>query len=328
MELKIVKYSPEYEQKWDEFIQKLAVNGTFLQERRFLNYHACGRFEDSSIIFIENGKIVALCPACIIYAEGKKVFYSHMGSTYGGIILDRQMLRADRIQNLLEVFENFLQDEGFEKCVLKQTMDILCEFSQALLEFFLYFRHYREFKELNLYIDYSKYNGDILKNFSKMKKRNVRKCISAGFELRLIEAEGQIKEFHRILSVNLMKYNKKPVHSVEELLDLKGRLNSEIEFYGAYLNGILMAGTMVFIYEKTKCAHTQYLASDLIYNDLNPMAYIYYSMVKLFYERKFKYLSWGIATEHAGIEVNYSLANNKEEYGSLHTINRIFEKSF
>ena len=35
MELKIVKYSSEYEQKWDEFIQKLAVNGTFLQERRF-----------------------------------------------------------------------------------------------------------------------------------------------------------------------------------------------------------------------------------------------------------------------------------------------------
>lgn len=132
MELKIVKYSLEYEQKWDEFIQKISVNGTFLQERRFLNYHdESGRFEDSSIIFTENEKIVALCPACAVYEDGKKVFYSHTGSTYGGIILDRKMLRADRIQNLLEVFENFLRDESFEKCVLKQTMDILCECPQA-----------------------------------------------------------------------------------------------------------------------------------------------------------------------------------------------------
>ena len=56
------------------------------------------------------------------------------------------------------------------------------------------------------------------------------------------------------------------------------------------------------------------------------MTFVYFKMVEMFAKRKYRYLSWGIATEHMGSEINYSLANNKEEFGSLHNINYVYEK--
>ena len=44
----ILLYSPELDQRFDHFVEKESVNGTFLQTRRFLNYHPADRFVDAS----------------------------------------------------------------------------------------------------------------------------------------------------------------------------------------------------------------------------------------------------------------------------------------
>lgn len=54
LDIRIEKYRAEYEKQWDQFIQEKSVNGTFLQERRFLNYHREGRFKDCSILFFDS----------------------------------------------------------------------------------------------------------------------------------------------------------------------------------------------------------------------------------------------------------------------------------
>lgn len=58
------------------------------------------------------------------------------------------------------------------------------------------------------------------------------------------------------------------------------------------------------------------------------MTFVYYSMAKKFKGVGYRYLSWGIATEHLGEKINYNLMNNKEEYGSRHILNHVFEKQF
>jgi len=329
MELKITKYEKNYEAKWDSFVESEAVNGTFLQQWRFLNYHAEGRFEDSSIMFWCKEKLVAVCPACTIMEEGKKIFYSHMGSTYGGLLISKDMLRVEKMKVLMECFEDYLKGQNFHKCVLKPTMNLLCVNSQDILEFFMYRWGYHESKELNIYIDYAKYDKvNILNNFSKMKKRNTKKCMQEGLELKKLGTYKELEDFWTILAKNLTKYHKKPIHTVSELMDIQKRLGKDVEFYGAYWGDKLLSGTMVFLFDKTKCAHTQYLAADTEFSYLNPMTFIYYKMVKIFADREFNFLSWGIATEHLGSEINYSLANNKEEFGSVHSINYIYEKEF
>lgn len=135
MEIRIEQYRPEYEDVWDKFIEEKSVNGSFLQERRFLNYHENGKFKDDSLLFFEKTNLIAVCPACVTNEDGKKVFFSHQGSTYGGIIVEKELLRVDKLRSLYEVFEKYLKDNGFQKCILKATMDLLCQYPQDLLKF-------------------------------------------------------------------------------------------------------------------------------------------------------------------------------------------------
>lgn len=311
---------------WDAFIDE-SVNGTFLQKRVFLNYHPKNRFVDNSLLFYCKDKLVAVCPGCIVNENNKKIFVSHQGSTYGGLILCEQLYRTEKILALIESMEEYLKNQGVSTCILKQTMDLLTTIPSDLIEFCLGYKGYTEYKEISTYIDLKKVEGEIIKSLSKMKQRLVKKCIKEKLEFKKLESKNEIADFHRVLTINLEKYNKKPVHTVEELWDLKyNRLQNEIEFFGAYLDGQLVSGTMVFLFEKTKCAHTQYLAADLEYNKLSPMTYVYYKTEEEFLNRGYNYLSWGISTEERGCYINMGLTNSKEEFGSRHELVRIYEK--
>lgn len=35
----LLPYDPSWDERWDRFVMKGSMNGTFLQTRRFLNYH-------------------------------------------------------------------------------------------------------------------------------------------------------------------------------------------------------------------------------------------------------------------------------------------------
>ena len=72
------KYEDSLEEQWDKFIAEKSINGTFLQSRRFFNYHPAGRFKDVSlVVYNEKNNIAALIPACELEQDGKKVFFSH-----------------------------------------------------------------------------------------------------------------------------------------------------------------------------------------------------------------------------------------------------------
>ena len=74
MAFNIIKYSDEWEAKWDKFVMKDSANGTFLQSRKFINYHPQGRFSDASILVMQGTNIVAVIPACDTVENGKRCF--------------------------------------------------------------------------------------------------------------------------------------------------------------------------------------------------------------------------------------------------------------
>ena len=326
MEVTIEKYDASKEVIWDKFVEQKSMNGTFLQTRNFLNYHG-EKFRDASLMFYMNSNLVAVCPACEESRNGEKVFYSHHGSTYGGLVVATDIYKIEKILMLIDELEKFLKMRGYTKCVLKPTMKLLTQQNMELLDFCLYYKKYKEYRELNLYIDYQNYAEDTLQNLSHMKQRLVKKCIKAGVVLREITQPEEIKAFYNILEENLQKFHTKPVHTYEELLDLYyNRITENVRFYGAYLSEELVAGTMVFLFKKQKCAHTQYLAAAPQYHKMSPMSFVYYSIAKLYQEIGYKALSWGITTEHLGTEINMGLTNNKEAYGSSYLVNSIYEK--
>ncbi len=324
----ILNYKEEYEEKWDDFVMNSSVNGTFLQTRRFLNYHPVDRFVDFSLLVLDKkGNMAAVCPGCIQYENNKKVFFSHKGSTFGGIVIGNKAYSAEKVIEIIEYVESFLKANAFSKIVYKITPSIFCSESADLLEYALYYENYKEEKELNLQIEFATYKEDIMDNFSQMKRRNIRKCEKAGLQLRTLKTREEIEYFHKILSVNLEKYFLEPVHSVSELLLLKNEvLKEECEFFGIFMGNDLIAGALMFYFHNVKVAHAQYLCALLDYNKLSPLTYMYYQLIIEMKSRGFQKLSWGIASEHGGKVLNMGLIQNKEAFGSKHSINRVYFK--
>ncbi len=325
IEYRIEWYDNACFDEWDIFIQEKAVNGTLLQTRRFLSYHPAERFKDCSVIVRNKGMIVAVCPACEIEEEGCKTFMSHGGSTYGGLIVAPNICKIEKMVSLIREIERFLAGSGFSKIIYKQTPDLLSLCPNDLLYFCFQHEGYKEKQELNLYIDFNKYSQQITQNFDQGRRRWIKKCVNRGMELRELTSQQEFKSFHDILTHNLRKYGKKPVHTTEELMLLKNILADTVEFWGVVFDGQMAAGTMVFCFNKVKCMHTHYLAAESSFDEYSPMSFLYYSMIGHAMKRYYNSVSWGIATDHEGT-VNWNLCRTKESYGSTHAINRTFIK--
>lgn len=325
---KVIQYTDDQEIHWDKFVEETGVNGTFLQTRRFLNYHPAGRFKDCSyMIYDLKGNLAALCPACEISENGEKLYYSHKGSTFGGIMFSHKHYTLEKVLDIIESIERKAESENFDRIILKITPDLFCQNRGGLLQYALYYRQYQVYNELNLAIDFSSYKNEILSNFSQGKRTNVHNCVKKGCILRELQSEAEIMEGHDILCETLAKYNLTPVHTVNELLDLKNnRIPKEIGFWGIYLDGKMIAFSTMFYFHPAKTAHSQYLAARREYHTLSPMTYLYYCMIQKMKERGFEKLSWGITTEHLGLEINMGLTKSKEAFGSGHCLNQVYER--
>lgn len=328
MEIRLFKHSDET--IWDNFILQESINGTFLQTRRFLNYHSPGKFKDVSLLFYnEKNRLIAVCPACQAESEQNIVFYSHKGSTFGGLIISKKFYKAHYVLDIIRNLKNYLEASGFQEAYLKITPDIFSKEKNALLQYCLFYEGFQELKELNTYISYTDYSEEVISNFAQGKRTNVHNCIKAGLYVKELIEDCEIEEFYSILKENLLKYHQKPVHSLHELLDLKHcRLNKEMEFYGVFMENNMIAASMMFYFFNSNTAHTQYLAAKQDFNKLSPMTFLYYSMIQEMKKKQFLYLSWGVATEHMGKYLNEGLLANKENYGSKYEIQSIFHYNF
>lgn len=324
------RYSSEQEAEWDKFIDEKSVNGTFLQSRRFLNYHKEGRFQDCSfMIYNQKNNLAAICPACELENNGKRVFFSHKGTTFGGIIVDKKHHNAKYVTALVQELKEYLQEEGYGEVYLKMTSDIFSSVESDLFQYAFQYNGFQEFKELSTYVNYASYKEEILSNFAQGKRTNVHNCEKEGLVAKELTTDKQIEEFYAILCENLEKYDTKPVHTIEELLEFKNsRLSKECGFFGIYMQEEMIAGSMMFYFDKAGCAHTQYLAAKQAYNKLSPMTFMYYSMIKEMKERGYQNISWGTATEDLGKVLNMGLITSKEDFGSSYCNNLTYYCAF
>lgn len=324
--LRVEQYFSGFENKWDKFI-KDSINGTFLQTRNFLNYHPKDKFNDNSlIIFKGEDTIVGVIPACVTFEDSQKNFYSHLGSTFGGIIINKFFNDVEHVGEMFNVINNYLKENNFNKIILKNTSDLFSRGNTKLIDYFLFKEGFLSYEEISFYIDFKDYKEDILSNFSSSRRRDYKYSLKSNLTFKKINTNEEIEKFYNILCNNLKKFNTKPVHTLNELFDLKeNRLKGIIEFYGTFLNNNLIAGSMVFKFDN-KVFHTQYLAADQNHLDLYPMNYLNTNLINTAKEEKFKYFSFGISTEEHGRILNYNLAKFKEGFGATYSINRTHYK--
>ena len=322
----IVEYSEKYEKAWDRFVMEESCNGTFLQTRNFLNYHDPSRFKDNSLMFMKGTSIIAVIPAHVCVIENKKVFFSHLGSTFGGIILGKQNKKISDVKNLFEELDLYLNDNGFSKVLFKLTSLFYSKEKSELLDYFLFLNGYQCICEMGYYIDLSKYNVlDIPSNFNSSRRRGYKHSQKYDLVFSELVADEKIADFYAVLCDNMKKFGTNPIHSLDELFDLRERLEDSIKFYGVFEKNEIIAGSMVFCFEKN-IFHTQYLASNQSKLMLYPSEFLYTNLIQETINLGYRYISFGTSTLDHGKILNSTLAQFKEGFGTKEYINRTYCK--
>lgn len=326
MNFSVEVFNESQENVWDDFVLNKSMNGTFLQTRKFINYHQKGKFQDSSLIIYKGNDIVGVILACICMIDGEKYFFSHRGTTFGGFVISKQVYNVSSISEIMDLVEEKIKEFGCTRSYLKQTASIFQKQNTDLVDYFLYQKGYQEYTELNFYMHLDRYSEEVISQFSSSKRRDYRYSLKNNLTFKRLDNEKEIKQFYDVLQLNLQKLNLHSVHSYEDLLDLKfNRFNAMIEFYGVYYEDKMIAGSMIFIFDE-HIFHTQYLSSDQKYLKLYPMDFLICNLIQVAVDKKMDLFTFGICTEDQGRYINLGLSRFKEGFGTEYCLNKSYEK--
>lgn len=303
-------YQPQDFSLWNTFIS-VAKNATFLFHRNFMEYHS-DRFEDYSLIVLDGEKVVAVLPANRV---GDSV-YSHQGLTYGGLILNQKA----KLSNVISIFKSvlqFLNENSIDKLIVKTMPDFYLDYFSEELEYCLFIVQAKLIRRDALSVI------DLTKPYfiSKTRRESIRRGEKNDL---IIKEELNFNLFwNEILIPNLnTKHQVKPVHTVEEIIELQQKFPSNIRHFNVYYNEKIVAGTTVFC--TNKVAHPQYISGNSDKNELGSLDYLYHHLITEVYKDK-NFFDFGISNEAQGTKINEGLLFWKESFDAKTVVQNFYE---
>ncbi len=268
-----------------------------------MDYHK-DRFHDYSLLIFKGKKLVGILPANI----SKKKVCSHQGLSYGGMVLDINVAFIDVLSCFKEVLL-FLRQNDIEYLQLKIVPKIYNLLPSDEINYLLFItRAVLNRRDILSVIDYSKR----LEINSKNRKRSLKRAISKNL---VVQEQDELEAFwNEILIPNLsIKHNVSPVHSIEEIMQLKKHFPKNIRQFNVLFNNNVVAGATVF--DTKNVAHVQYISADSNKQKLGSLDLLFDVLINDVFKDK-KYFDFGISNEKEGQKVNLGLLKWKESFGA------------
>ena len=295
------RYTSCHADEWNRFVAQ-SKNGTFLFDRRFMDYHA-DRFDDCSLMIYRRGALYAMLPANI--KDG--VLTSHGGLTYGGLIMSDKC-SAKGVQDAFIAINDFLRSISVQKVVYKAVPWI---YHQQPAEEDLFALTSICQARLIIRDISSAIIGERQMPFTESRLSGLRKARRRGLT---VKESTDFDQFWQILNDNLTcKYGVRPVHSAAELELLHGRFPDQIKLYMALDGEQPLGGTVLFL--TPQVLHTQYISAtpdgkacgaiDLLLDHLIHAVYADY-----------RYIDFGKSTSSDSADLNEQLIFQKEGFGA------------
>ena len=295
------RYTSCHADEWNRFVAQ-SKNGTFLFDRRFMDYHA-DRFDDCSLMIYRRGALYAMLPANI--KDG--VLTSHGGLTYGGLIMSDKC-SAKGVQDAFIAINDFLRSISVQKVVYKAVPWI---YHQQPAEEDLFALTSICQARLIIRDISSAIIGERRMPFTESRLSGLRKARRRGLT---VKESTDFDQFWQILNDNLTgKYGVRPVHSAAELELLHGRFPDQIKLYMALDGEQPLGGTVLFL--TPQVLHTQYISAtpdgkacgaiDLLLDHLIHTVYADY-----------RYIDFGKSTSSDSADLNEQLIFQKEGFGA------------
>lgn len=308
--MKIVKYTVEYKNNWNEFVRN-SKNSHFFFQRNYMEYHS-DRFKDFSLmIFDETDKLIAILPANV----KKDILYSHQGLTFGGFLVDDRM----KTETMLEIFESlkvYLKSQNIEKIVYK-CIPYIYHIKPSEEDRYALFRNDAKLirRDVTSTIDLTeqvRYSKGRKWTINKAKKESIETFESDDYEIFWELLTGVLESNHEA----------KPVHTLEEMKKLASLFPKYIKLFLAKKDERIVSGAL--IYENQNIVHTQYLANSEEGREIGALDLLIDYLIKDIYKNK-KYFDFGISNEDAGRYLNTGLIAQKEGFGARAVVHDFYE---
>jgi hypothetical protein len=313
--MEVLSYAPAAAAAWDEFVAR-APMAMLLHTRRYLSYHG-ERFRDVSLMLAdERGRTIGVFPAALDPDDDKCVI-SHPGVTYGGIVHDGG-LRGERLIEALELICRHYAQQGFTRLRYK-AVPYIYQQTPASDDLYALFRMgARRYRcDLSSTIDLAARAAP-----SERRRRGLKKALKAGVEIK--EGAGFIAPLWNVLEDNLArKHDRKPVHTAEEIAQLRALFPTEIEFVVAVLEGQVEAGVVLFL--SPRVVHSQYIASSVTGYELCALDAVLEHCIAQAQARQARYFDFGNSNEDEGRQLNAGLFNFKREFGAGSVVYEFYE---
>lgn len=306
----VKKYCAEDKKIWDEFVDN-SKNGTFMLKRDYMDYHS-DRFEDSSLMFYEEDKLIALMPA----SKHGDELRSHGGLTYGGIISNKKMT-AQKMLDIFDEMKKYLAGSNIKKLIYKCIPSIYHNYPS---DEDLYALYRSNAKLIRRDISTTIFLSEKIK-FSDLRKRGVKKAFKNGL---IVKKSHDFKTYIALLAdVLKLHHDTKPVHTAEELELLASRFPDIIKLYAAFdEKGKMYAGVVIF--DTPQTVHAQYIANSEEGREIGALDLVMDYLINTYAVSK-KYFDFGISTEDGGRYLNNGLISQKEGFGGRAIVYDFYE---
>lgn len=296
------QYTAEKAGEWNQFVAT-SKNGTFLFDRRFMDYHA-DRFADASLMVYREQKLYALLPA----NRTGDVLTSHGGLTYGGLVMSAHC-SARGVQETFEAINDSLRANGIRRVVYKAVPWI---YHRQPAEEDLYALTSVCHARLAIRDISSAIISDRRLRFAESRRSGLRKALR---ERLTVSESTDFAAFWCILDDNLsQKYGVRPVHSADELRLLHSRFPECIRLFTVFgPDGRLFGGTLLFL--TPQVLHTQYISAtpegkacgaiDLLFDEIINRRFADYPCI-----------DFGKSTVSDSADLNAQLIFQKEGFGA------------
>lgn len=301
MQINLYQCGLQQFEEWNAFVAQ-SKNGTFLFDRRFMDYHA-NRFQDYSLMFYDEDRLLAVMPA---HVDGDSLM-THGGLTYGGLVMSPK-IRAAQVCELFRDLNDILRQDGLRRVVYKAVPWI---YHQQPAEEDLYALTSVCHAHLAIRDISSVIVGDRKMCFSGSRKDGIRKAHKKGLEVR---ESTDFAAFWRILNDNLTgKYGVHPVHSAAELELLNGRFPDQIKLYMVFDGEEPVGGTVLFL--TPQVLHTQYISATPTGKAYGAIDFLFGELIHSVYA-DYRYIDFGKSTTSDSADLNEKLIFQKEGFGA------------
>jgi len=316
--IRLEPYTANYQSLWNELVAR-SKNGTFLIDRRFMDYHA-DRFTDCSLLFFRGSRLVACFPANLV--EQEQTVYSHQGLTYGGLIMDDSVGSVEVLQ-MFDLLRDYYQQKWNVKRIIYKPIPYIYHQQAAEEPLYALFRNGASLIARGLSTSVNLTQPIPLQ---ARRRSGVRKGIEHRLVIKETTDRQDFQDFWDVVNTGLQdRHGVKPVHSVDEMLLLNSRFPDNIRlFVERDEDGELVAGAWLFITDHV--VHVQYMATSNTGRTIGALDYLIATLIEKRpwltltngqpLEKVPVFFDFGISTESSGHNLNEGLIFQKEGFGA------------